>query len=470
MDQKTTASAATASEPTWFGHPRGLTFLFTTEMWERFSYYGMRAILIYSLVNHLLTHPTVDTILGYHTFKRVLELVFNAGHTLAPQPLSSNIYGAYTAFVYLTPLLGGMIADRWIGQRFSVIIGAIVMACGEFALMLPQTFLLGLLLLVLGNGFFKPNISTQVGNLYKPGDSRIDRAYSIFYVGINVGATFSPLVCGTLGEIYGYHWGFAAAGVGMLIGLLIYSMALGTLPPDRAGRIKAKMEEKKSLSGEDWKAIVALVLLVIPGSLFWSVYEQQGNTIALFAQGLTDKRLIPGIINWQIPATWFQAFNPAMIVAFTPFVVGFWAWQAKRNTEPSVLTKMALGNFMLAGSYLIMAASVYVSGGHGQVSWLWLFFFFAVITTGELYFSPIGLALTARVAPAQVLSTMMGFWLMTSFFGNLLQGYIGSYFSSMSKVSFFLLCAAVGVLAGVIFWLFNIPLRNILHKESAPKS
>jgi proton-dependent oligopeptide transporter, POT family len=453
-------------EATLFGHPRGLTSLFATEMWERFSYYGMRAILILTLYNYLLHSPTVDGLIGYHALKWFLETVFNAGHPLALQPLSSEIYGLYTAFVYLTPVFGGMIADRWIGQRYSVIIGAIIMACGEFTLMLPQTFLLGLLLLVLGNGFFKPNISTQVGNLYKPGDSRIDRAYSIFYVGINVGATFSPLVCGSLGQAYGYHWGYAAAGVGMLIGLLTYVLSLGTLPPDRARRLKTQVEVKKPLTGEDWKAIIALVLLVIPGSLFWSVYEQQGNTIALFAQDLTDKRLIPGIINWQIPTAWFQSFNPTMIVLFTPLIVGYWAYQARRKTEPSVLTKMAMGNFMMAFSYVILAGAVYFSG-HGQVSWLWLFFFFAVITTGELYFSPIGLALTARVAPGQVLSTMMGFWLMTSFFGNLLQGYIGSYFSVMSKISFFLMCAAVGAAAGVIFWLFNFPLRSILHKEPA---
>jgi POT family proton-dependent oligopeptide transporter len=455
-------------EATLFGHPRGLTFLFTTEMWERFSYYGMRAILVYSLVNYLLLHPAVDTIIGFHAFKRALEIVFNAGHPLALQPLSSNIYGTYTAFVYLTPVFGGFIADRWIGQRYSVIIGGLIMALGQFALMLPQTFLIGLLLLVTGNGFFKPNISTQVGNLYKPGDSRIDRAYSIFYVGINVGATFSPLVCGTLGDIHGYHWGYAAAGVGLLIGLVIYVFSLRTLPPDRIGRIRTQNAEKKPLTGDDWKAIIALVLLVIPGSLFWSAYEQQGNTISLFAQDLTDKRLIPGLINWQIPAAWFQAFNPAMIVAFTPLVIGLWTWQSRRGKEPSVLTKMALGNFMLAFSYVIMALAMYVSGGHGQISWLWLFAFFAVITTGELYFSPIGLALTARVAPPQVLSMMMGFWLATSFFGNLLQGYIGSYYSSMTKASFFLLCAAVGVVAGVIFWIFNFPLKSILHKESSP--
>ncbi|HTW34090.1 MAG TPA: peptide MFS transporter [Rhizomicrobium sp.] len=461
----TTMDAAAPKEPTLFGHPRGLTFLFTTEMWERFSYYGMRAILIYTLVNHILKHP--NAVLGYSVLKRALELAFNAGHPLAMQPLSSNIYGTYTAFVYLTPVVGGFIADRWIGQRYSVIVGGVIMAIGEFTLMLPQTFLLGLLLLILGNGFFKPNISTQVGNLYKPGDSRIDRAYSIFYVGINVGATFSPLVCGTLGEYYGYHWGYAAAGVGMIIGLFTYMLALPALPPDRVGQIKAHTTEKKPLTGEDWKAIIALVLLVIPGSLFWSAYEQQGNTIALFAQNLTDKRLIPGLINWEIPAEWFQSFNPAMIVAFTPLIVWLWSAQAKRGNEPSVLTKMAMGNFMLALSYVIMAAAVYV-GGHGQISWLWLFAFFAVITTGELYFSPIGLALTARVAPPQVLSMMMGFWLATSFFGNLLQGYIGSYYSSMTKFDFFLLCAAVGVAAGTIFWLFNFPLKSTLHKENGP--
>ncbi len=458
-------AAKQRKEPELFGHPIGLSYLFGTEMWERFSYYGMRAILILYLVNYALLPPTADTIVGYETMKHFFEVVFNGGLPLDPQPLSSIIYGNYTAFVYLAPLIGGIIADQWIGQRNSVIIGAIIMAIGEFTLMLPQFLFLGLLLLIIGNGFFKPNISTQVGNLYKPGDNRIDSAFSIFYVGINVGAFFSPLICGSLGETYGYHWGYGAAGVGMLLGTLIYLFALRTLPRDRATRLKAHTEVKKPLAATDWKAIFALVLLFFPGCLFWAVYEQQGNTISLFAQDLTDRRLIPGLINWEIPVTWFQAFNPALIVAFTPLVVGFWAWQAKRNKEPSVLTKMSLGNLMLAGSYVVMMAAVYFSG-NSQVSWLWLLLFFAVITMGELYFSPIGLALTARVAPAQVLSMMMGVWLMTSFAGNLLQGYIGSYFSRMDKISFFLLCACVAVVPTVVFWVFNIPLKSILHKES----
>ena len=298
----------------------------------------------------------------------------------------------------------------------------------------------------------------------------IDSAFSIFYVGINLGAFFSPLVCGTLGEAYGYHWGYFAAGVGMVFGLLSYLVALRKLPHDRQMRVKAKTQEKKPFTGEDWQATIALCLLFIPGSLFWAAYEQQGNAISLFAQDLTDRRFIPGIINWEIPVTWFQAFNPGFIMLLTPLVVWYWARQSKRNAEPSVLTKMALGNFMMAISYIILMAAMHFTAPGSQVSWLWLLGFFGVITLGELYFSPIGLALTARVAPPQIVSMMMGVWLMTSFTGNLLQGYIGSYFTRMDKENFFLLCAGVSLVPAVAFWLFNFPLKKILaHRSQVTK-
>src|SRR5215471_9997223 len=326
----TTAETTTRREDL-FGHPRGLTFLFTTEMWERFSYYGMRAILVLYLTNYLLLPGPSEHVLGYHAIKGFFESLL--GHPLAVQPFSSLIYGNYTAFVYLTPFFGGLIADRLIGQRVSVIIGGVTMAIAEFTLMSPNLFFVGLLLLIIGNGFFKPNISTQVGGLYKPGDARIDRAYSIFYVGINVGAFFSPLICGSLAEdpAIGYRWGFFAAGVGMVIGLIVYLVALQTLPKDRIARLQNKTEEKKPLTGADWKAVIALILLCIPTTLFWAVYEQQGNTISLWAESFTNRHLIPGIIDWQIPVTWFQAFNPFMIFAFTPLVVMFWTRQAKRG-------------------------------------------------------------------------------------------------------------------------------------------
>lgn len=457
-----------APESTLFGHPRGLTWLFTTEMWERFSYYGMRAILVLYLTNFLLLPGHVENVVGYQAVKHLFETVFNAGRPLDVQPLSSVIYGNYTAFVYLTPFFGGIIADRWLGQRMSVIVGGVTMAIAEFTLMSPNLLFVGLALLIIGNGFFKPNISTQVGNLYKVGDSRIDRAYSIFYVGINVGAFFSPLVCGTLAEdpSFGYKWGFFAAGVGMVIGQLIYIFALRTLPKDRVERSRAGTEVKKPLTSGDWKAVVALILLCIPTTLFWATYEQQGNTINLWAEQFTNRSLIPGLVNWQIPVTWFQSFNPFMIFAFTPLIVGLWGWQAKRGREPRTVIKMALGNFLLAVSYLIMAAAAYLTGASEQASWLWLLLFFMVITLGELYLSPIGLALVARVSPPQILSAMMGLWFITSFTGNQLQGFIGSFFSRMDKVQFFLLCAGLGLLAAVVTWAFDRPLRSILEGTS----
>ncbi len=459
------AMADAAPEKTLFGHPRGLTWLFTTEMWERFSYYGMRAILVLYLTNFLLLPGHVESVVGYHAIKAAFESIFNGGQPLGVQPLSSVIYGNYTAFVYLTPFFGGMIADRWLGQRMSVIVGGVTMAIAEFTLMEPRLLFVGLLLLIIGNGFFKPNISTQVGNLYKAGDSRIDRAYSIFYVGINVGAFFSPLVCGTLAEdpAWGYKWGFCAAGIGMVIGQVIYMFALRTLPKDRVERTRAGTETKKPLTSTDWKAVSALILLCIPTTLFWATYEQQGNTINLWAEQFTNRAFIPGIVDWQIPVTWFQSFNPFMIFAFTPLIVGLWGRQAKRGREPRTVIKMALGNFLLALSYLIMAAAAFVTGADGHASWLWLLGFFTVITLGELYLSPIGLALVARVSPPQILSAMMGLWFITSFTGNQLQGYIGSFFSRMDKVSFFLLCAGLGLLASVVTWAFDRPLRSILE-------
>ncbi|MBS0383938.1 MAG: peptide MFS transporter, partial [Proteobacteria bacterium] len=330
-----------------FGHPRGLTYLFTTEMWERFSYYGMRAILVYYLTQYLFSPAHVGEVWGYEALHNLFQGMFGAldAHPATAaageaqtygQQFSSLIYGFYTGFVYATPIIGGWLADQVFGQRKMVIAGALIMAIAEFTLMFNQLFFVGLLLLIIGNGCFKPNISTQVGTLYKPGDSRIDRAYSIFYVGINVGAFFSPLICGTLGQYMcewspgvcsalgqdaGWHFGFGAAGVGMVIGLLVYLFASRSLPPDNLQRRTTAKTEKSKLTGEDWKAVLALIALCIPAIFFWATYEQQGNTLALFFSDDTDRRIIPGLINAEIPATWFQSFNPFMIFAFTPFIV-----------------------------------------------------------------------------------------------------------------------------------------------------
>src|SRR5580693_3282670 len=298
-----------------FGHPRGLTYLFTTEMWERFSYYGMRSLLVLYMTKYLLLPAHAGDVRGLSTMRSALEAIFGP---LEVQPLSSQIWGLYTGLVYFTPILGGLLADRVLGQRRTVVIGATLMAIGHFMMAIEQLFLFALLFLILGNGCFKPNISTQVGRLYAPGDHRRDRAYSIFYVGINVGAFLAPLVCGSLGEKAGWHYGFAAAGVGMCLGLAIYLHALPLLPPDELHKARAAHIEHRALTHDEWRAIVALFVLFIPNTLFWATYEQMGNTTILWIDADVDRSI--DLFGWtaQIPTTWFLAFNPFMIFAFTP--------------------------------------------------------------------------------------------------------------------------------------------------------
>jgi len=444
-----TTPVPTDRKPTdLFGHPRALSFLFATEMWERFSYYGMRALLVLYMTKYLLQPERFESVLGLGAFKGALEAVFGP---LALQPFASQIYGFYTGLVYLTPIFGGLLADRVLGQRRTVILGASLMAVGHFMMAFEHLFLFALLVLILGNGAFKPNISTQVGFLYQPGDRRRDRAFSIFYVGINLGAFLAPLVCGTLGEEVGWHYGFAAAGVGMTIGLTIYLLAAPALPADAF----VTRADAGPLDRDAWRRIGALLLLVLPVSLFWGTYEQQGNTIVLWSDQFTDRNLF----GWDIPITWFQALNPFMIFAFTPFVVSFWRRQGAR--EPSTVMKMAIGLFLCALSYLILVAAAFLTQG-GKASWLWLFAYFVVITIGELYLSPTSLSLVTKVAPASLLSMIMGVWLATSFFGNFLAGYLGTFWSSMSQVSFFLMLAIISALAGVAIALLSIPMRGVL--------
>jgi POT family proton-dependent oligopeptide transporter len=442
-----------------FGHPRGLTFLFATEMWERFSYYGMRALLVLYMVKYLFEPARAENVIGFGALQRTLEFLFGS---LAIQPLASQVYGFYTGLVYLTPIIGGLLADRVLGQRRTVVIGASLMAIGHFMMAFEPLFLFALTFLILGNGAFKPNISTQVGALYPPGDMRRDRAFSIFYVGINLGAFLAPLVCGTLGEEAGWHYGFAAAGVGMTLGLAIYLYAAPMLPPDELTRSRAAQEIRK-FGRDEWRAVGALFILSLPVTFFWATYEQMGNTIALWADDYTDRTISLGSWRSEIPTTWFQAFNPFMIFLFTPFILALWRRQAMRDAEPSTVSKMALGCFLNAAAYLILVAAALYAGG-SKASWLWLTGYFVVITIGELYLSPTALSLVSKVAPVHCLSMMMGVWLATSFYGSFLAGYLGSFWSGTAKSHFFLVCAIIAGLAGVAVMLFNRPLNAMLKE------
>jgi POT family proton-dependent oligopeptide transporter len=404
-------------------------------MWERFSYYGMRSLLVYYMIKHLQF----------------------------TQERSSEIYGLYTGFVYFTPLFGGMLADRLLGQRRTVIVGGVLMAIGHFLMAFESLFFPALIFLILGNGAFKPNISTQVGALYPVGDHRRDRAFSLFYMGINLGAFFSPLVCGTLGEKIGFHWGFAAAGVGMVIGLLVYLSGQKHLAPDLIMQKKGSIQQKSSepMTREDWLKIGAIFVMMALSIVFWSVYEQQGNTMALWADANTDRM----IFGWEMPASWFQAFNPLMIFILVPVLNMFWGWQDRCGKEPSSIAKMGIGCVLLAAAFLVLIPPARELAVNPKASLWWLTGCAFVLTIGEIYLSPIGLSLVTKIAPARIVSMMMGVWFLSSFFGNYLSGYLGTFWEKMSKENFFLLMFALSFATSLAFFALLKPLKKAIGRD-----
>lgn len=449
----------TTNQKTFFGHPRGLFTLFFTEMWERFSFYGMRVLLVLYMTQYLFLQAQAgQEIWGYSFLRGILESFYGE---LSTQALSSQIYGLYTGFVYFTPFFGGLIADRYLGQRRSVYVGGILMAIGHFLMAVESLFFPALLFLIFGNGFFKPNISTQVGGLYAPGDSRRDGAYTIFYMGINLGAILSPLICGTLGQKVGWHWGFGAAGVGMLLSLAIYHLGSKNLPETQFMKTSSDGGNSKlePLSKEERTRTWALVLLCMVTIFFWGVYEQQGNTLQLWSDQSTDWNFF----GWNIPSTWYQSFNPLVIILFAPLLDRVWAWQSRRNSAPSTVTKMALGSLLGAMALLVMyAAAQAVGTGKGSV--LWLLGSTFLLTMAELYISPIGLSLVTKVSPTKIVSMMMGVWFLATFFGNYVAGFIGMYYEQISKDQFFLLLAGLSLIPAVLFFVSHKFLTRALGK------
>jgi POT family proton-dependent oligopeptide transporter len=448
-----------AREKTWFGHPRGLTFLFGTEMWERFSYYGMRLLLPIYCLQYLLLPGHHEQVVGFETMRHAMEAVY--GHFTTPQQLQSAIYGSYTALVYGAPLIGGFLADRWFGRRYTVVAGGILMSIGHFLMAFESYFYFALLFLIVGNGGFKPNISTQVGGLYKPGDHRIDRAYSVFYVGINLGALIGQIICGAFGDAQMWSYGFGAAGVGMLIGTSIYLYALRLLPDDRPRR-SGTSAARPPFSRRDWYAFMILWLLFVPGCLFWATYEQSGNTVVVWSVDRLNRQVALGPLSFTLSVGMIQALNGIFIMAFTPLVIAFWKRQAGRGSEPRAVIKMALGFLILSLSYLVLAGAQAMAGA-GQVHWLWCALYFAVLTLGELYFSPVGLSLYSKAAPPQVAALMMAVFLATSFPGNFLAGWFGTFYSTMSHTRFFLFIAAIAAAPAPVIWAFNRPLKKIMQ-------
>lgn len=455
---------------TFLGHPIGLFVLFFTEMWERFSYYGMRGLLKLYMVNYLFVISrqvlqggtekvagNPGTVIGWETIKHFTQ----SNPDALAGAHASVIYGWYTGLVYLTPLLGGYLADKYWGQRKTVVLGGVLMAIGHFMMAFENWFFFALLFLIIGNGAFKPNISTQVGNLYAQDDPRRDGAFTIFYMGINLGAFICNLVCGTLAATKGWDWGFGAAGVGMMLGLCVYLFGQKYLATDNLTETKAipEAQKKHSLDEGEKKRVWALVALCLLNVVFWAVYEQQGNTLQTWAD---EKTIWPVIMGFQIPATWFQSFNPLFIFLLAPILDIFWIRQGKAGKEPSSVSKMAIGSVILGLSFIVMV--VVASQGDEKGSWVWPVFCTLLLTVGELYLSPIGLSLVTKVSPARIVSLMMGMWFLSSFVGNILSGYIGLLYENkmLSATNFFWVLTALGVATGFSIWAFAKPLKKAM--------
>ncbi len=400
-----------AAQPNWFGQPRGLTILFLTNMWEQFSYFGMRALLVYYMTKQLLIS----------------------------QQNSSFIYGTYTALAYFTPIIGGTIADRYLGKKRAVIIGASTMAAGHFMMAFEPLFYVALATIAIGNGLFLPSLPSQINDLYGPDDPRRGWAYNVYYVGINVGGFLAPLVCGTLGEVYGWHYGFAAAGIGMVTGLVIYLAGARYLPSERTSPNIASAPTRAT-GGTARDTFLLLLAVGLAVTVFRGAYEQVGNTVALWIEG-ADRH----IGSVEIPMTWFQSLNPLLVIVMTPFLLMRWKRKAAAGREQSPMQKMASGALIVAGSYALLAAAsaLYPNGAH----WWWIAAFFVILTLGELYILPTGLGLFARLAPPKLGATTVAAWYLAIFTGSMTAGLIGSWYSQLQPTLFFITLTAVATVA-----------------------
>ena len=481
-----------SSDTEWFGHPRGLSTLFFTEIWERFSYYGMRALLILFMT----------------------DMVASGGLGMT-DVTATAIYGLYTFAVYAVALPGGWVADRLLGQRKAVLWGGIVIAAGHFTMAVPTTsaFYLGLTLIVLGTGLLKPNVSAIVADLYPEGGARRDAGFSVFYMGINVGALAGPLVCGTLGENVNWHLGFSAAGVGMVLGIVQYVWGWRYLGD--AGLLRAAPDERASarqtfLSGtalvvglvivlfglqsgglftlsflnvaqgtgllitllvivyfgyvflfgeltpDERKRVAVIPLLFVAAAVFWSGFEQAGSSMNLFADRLTDRV----VLGWEAPASWLQSINPLFIVALAPVFAWFWVWLGSRN--PSIPLKFTLGLILLGLGFFVLAwGSTFTTDG-SRVSPMWLIVTYFFHTVGELCLSPVGLSSITKLSPQRFVGQMMGIWFMAAALGNLLAGLLAGLIESLPLPQLF---GTVGVMvagAGLLVLLVSGPVSRLV--------
>ncbi|SFK05854.1 proton-dependent oligopeptide transporter, POT family [Sphingomonas sp. NFR04] len=421
-------SSDAAAGSSWFGQPRGLTVLFLTNMWEQFSYYGMRALLVYYMTKQLL---------------------FSQGQ-------ASLIYGAYTACAYFTPILGGVIADRLLGKRRAILLGGSIMALGHFMMAFEPLFYAALVTIALGNGLFLPSLPSQIDDLYAPGDPRVGWAYNVYYLGVNIGGFLAPLICGTLGEWLGWHYGFGAAGVGMVVGLGIYLWGQRYLPTP-VPKLRTETPQPRGRFPRD--VVLLLVAVALCVTVFRAAYEQAGNTVALWADTGVDRHAGGAVI----PMTWFQSLNPLFVMAMTPFLLVLWRRRAERGGVDRPVRRMAVGALLVAAAFLMLAA---LAATGGRAHWLWLALFFALLTFGELHILPTGLGLFARLAPAGLGATTVAAWYLATFGGSLAAGLVGTLWTQLGHGAFFVVLAALAALAALLLAMID----PASHKVVATKT
>jgi proton-dependent oligopeptide transporter, POT family len=487
--------AHTIEDRSFFGHPRGLSTLFFTEMWERFSYYGMRALLIL-----FMTAPVAAGGLAFDTAS------------------AGAIYGLYTSMVYMTSLPGGWVADRLIGQRRAVLYGGVLIASGHFSMAVPTlaTFYLGLTLIVVGTGLLKGNVGVIVGRLYSENDSRRDAGFSIFYMGINLGAFIAPLVCGYLGQRVSWHLGFAAAGFGMVAGLIQYAAGgkylgdAGLHPapsesPAAAAHLRSQVVLWGSLTlattvvlaagaytgaipisamqiadaagfflfltaigffawlffGGTWtplerRRLYAIAVLIVASALFWSEFEQAGSTLNLFG----DRATRTSVLGWDFPSSYYQSLQPLFIITFAP--VFAWVWMRLGRREPSSPAKFGIGLlFVGSGFALLVAAAALAANGVKVAPW-WLVATYLLHTFGELSLSPVGMSAVTKLAPMRVTGLMMGLWYLGISVGNFVGGRLASLYGSMSLTALFGIIAAVGIAGGLVMFALTPPIKRLM--------
>ena len=445
------AAIGTGDRKTLLDHPPGLWIITSTELWDRISFHGMQALLTLYMVDYLLLPGHIEGIGGFAQYRAALEWITGP---LSVQALAAQTFGIYVGLVYFTPMVGGAIGDRLIGRRAGVIAGALLMTAGHFCMAFDVTFLLALLLLFLGAGLLRGNLAPQVTTLYAEGDRRQSDAFQLFFVGINLGAFIAPLATGTLAVVYGWHFGFGFAGIGMLIGLVIYLAGQHLLPSDT--RRAAAVARGRLTTGE-WRRLGALSLLFVIAICFWVAQSQIWNVYNLWVRDHVD--LTFG--TFKVPVPWLQSLDGVAPILVMPIFLTLWKWQAARGTEPDDLTKVAIGALIFGAGTALLAVAPWVSGT-GRASIFWSIAFHLTSNAGWLYFAPTMEALFASRAPPSLRGTLLGANLASVFFASLISGRLGGLYEQLSAVSFWLLHAAIVAGGGLAVLALKRPLKYLL--------